>query len=422
MISFYVIVYAFLLYADALKFIPMINYWDEALTIAIPIAVLVRSILLRNFSMKRIETRMLVVLASVLGLGILGNIMSPGIQDETIAIVKDVLLYLKFPILMISLRSFTYSWTDYKKAQIVKKCSLVTKVSIVAAAAAAVVGYVVDIGVYSAAVRYVKCYRFVFRHPTFLVAFLVFCASMLILDDRKKNRYFIYVTCVLLFMTQRNKAYAIIGVILLIMLAKDKYISSFFSFNWRTKIRMKYVIPVLVVVGLIFYFVFKDKVETYLRWGMTSARIVLYVTSFKIAMDYFPFGSGLGTFASNLSGKYYSNIYTMYGIDKVDGLKADKYNYIADTFWPWVIGEFGFVAFILYGYIYYLFIKDQLNRIKSHNRILAFSVLWIYALLASAIEAFFSNTTCVTLAILLTVYVGVDKPYLLKGNGRSLQQ
>lgn len=50
------------------------------------------------------------------------------------------------------------------------------------------------------------------------------------------------------------------------------------------------------------------------------ARAMLYVTSFEIFKDFFPFGSGFASFASHSSGVYYSPLYAKYGIENVKGI------------------------------------------------------------------------------------------------------
>lgn len=78
------------------------------------------------------------------------------------------------------------------------------------------------------------------------------------------------------------------------------------------------------------------------------ARPVLYTTGFFILFDYFPFGTGLGSFATHASAKYYSDVYYEYGIDKVHGLAPNMdFSFICDAFYP-SLAQFGFVGLILF--------------------------------------------------------------------------
>lgn len=98
-----------------------------------------------------------------------------------------------------------------------------------------------------------------------------------------------------------------------------------------------------------------NKIELYFVQNLTAegdekdfvARFVLYATALLIFQDYFPFGSGFGSFATFASGKYYSEIYTKYGIEDVWGLNKQFYNYVADTYYP-SLAQFGIVGVLLY--------------------------------------------------------------------------
>lgn len=409
MIWIYTLLFAFVLYADALRFIPMINYWDEGLAIVIILLHAIKKSKRGMFKIKKEKGRYYLLILFVLAMGLCGNLLHPGIQTSSEAIWKDVIAFLKFPLLMTILINDDSTWYDRHREKILKKIAVFCRISIMIAAITAVIGYIIDIGVYTDEVRYIKCYQFVFSHPTFLVANLVFCISILIMEDRKKNKWYIYMTCVLLFLTQRFKAYAIIAIILALMLLKDNTIDKLFSFKWKTKLRAKYFVPVVAVVGVIIFLVFRNRFATYLSWGMTSARLALIVVCFQIAKDFFPFGSGFGTFASFLSGRFYSGIYSMYGLSNVSGLRIDQYNFISDTFWPWVIGQFGFIAAVAYVGLYVLFIREQMSGIKKQGKLIAFIVMWLYALLASTMEAFFTNATGVSMAVILMIFIGRDE-------------
>ena len=408
MIWFYTLLFTFIIYADALDFIPMINYWDEGITISIIILHIISSVKHGSFKFNKERFKNYLLIVFVFMMGLLGNLFHPGIQSSSEAIWKDVLSFLKFPLLMTMLMNANTTWYSRHREQILKKVGIVCKGTIIAAAGAAVIGYFINIGVYTDEARIIKCYQFVFSHPTFLVANIVFCVTILIMENRKKNQWYIYIAYVLLFLTQRFKAYAIMAIIIILMLLKEGAINKLFSIKWKTKIRAKYIVPAIVVVGVIIYFVFRNRFATYLSWGMTSARLAMIVVCIRIAKDFFPFGAGFGTFASYLSGRFYSRIYTMYGLSNVYGLRAEQFNFISDTYWPWVIGQFGFWGTIAYVKLFYMLIKSQLSEIRSQSKLMAFIILWFYALLASTMEAFFTNATGVAMALILMIYIGTD--------------
>ncbi|MEA2677045.1 MAG: hypothetical protein QOJ81_1186 [Chloroflexota bacterium] len=81
-----------------------------------------------------------------------------------------------------------------------------------------------------------------------------------------------------------------------------------------------------------------------------NPRVLLYTTSAVIARDHFPLGAGLGRYGSPLSRdpEDFSPLYHQYGLDHIWGLTPHYAAYIADTFWPHILGEAGVLALIAY--------------------------------------------------------------------------
>lgn len=73
----------------------------------------------------------------------------------------------------------------------------------------------------------------------------------------------------------------------------------------------------------------------------------MMLTSMQILYDYFPFGSGLGSFGTFASAEYYSPVYSAYGIDHLWGLSKDMPAFICDAFYP-ELAQFGVAGVILY--------------------------------------------------------------------------
>lgn len=113
----------------------------------------------------------------------------------------------------------------------------------------------------------------------------------------------------------------------------------------------------LLLIGALVLAVSWHKIEYYFLVGngdsfdptvvQSFARPVLYVTGFLILFDFFPFGTGLGSFASFASEQFYSGVYYYYGIDKVYGLSPSYSSFICDAYYP-SLAQFGIVGFILF--------------------------------------------------------------------------
>lgn len=86
------------------------------------------------------------------------------------------------------------------------------------------------------------------------------------------------------------------------------------------------------------------------------ARPESYKTAATIIFkDYIPFGSGLGTFATNAAAEYYSPLYYKYNLSNVWGLSPDFNVFVADAFYP-TLAEFGLVGL----FFFFIFWKRRL--------------------------------------------------------------
>ena len=78
------------------------------------------------------------------------------------------------------------------------------------------------------------------------------------------------------------------------------------------------------------------------------ARPATYTTATTIIFkDYIPFGSGLGTFATNAAAQYYSPLYYKYGLDNIWGLYPENPMFLADCFFP-TLAEYGMVGIFFF--------------------------------------------------------------------------
>ena len=91
------------------------------------------------------------------------------------------------------------------------------------------------------------------------------------------------------------------------------------------------------------------------------------------------------------------------------GMTREQYNFISDVFWPYIYGQFGIFGLLIYvKLIVSIFFRQFRARIPDASRI-AMTVVWIYALIASTSEAYFTNGTGAQMALLLTVFIGYGR-------------
>lgn len=171
-------------------------------------------------------------------------------------------------------------------------------------------------------------------------------------------------------------------------LAKYPTLICYFTFYRKKKITIKTLllfVPLVVTLAWnqIYYYFFSSIQGD-------SARYQLLINSFKVIKDHFPIGSGFGTYASYYSGKYYSPIYSSYGLTGIYGLTRDNTSFISDSFWPMVFAQTGLIGTIAFGCaLLRLFKQIQKIRITSMAFYASAISVLSYLLIASTAESAF---------------------------------
>ncbi len=188
--------------------------------------------------------------------------------------------------------------------------------------------------------------------------------------------------------TKRNKLIALALVGSGLLAPKMKFVGEVVAFvamlfYVRKKLNFKsprtiWTIGLMMIVAVALTW---TKFEVYFVDGWDNenlARPMTYKTSWKILWDYFPFGSGMGSFACNAAWKYYSPLYYEYHLNKIWGLGGDRLldgTFICDAFYP-TLAQFGVVGIFLF----YLFWK---------RRLIAFNEMYSLKYYRVAMMAFF---------------------------------
>ena len=225
----------------------------------------------------------------------------------------------------------------------------------------------------------IACYQFTFGYPTELAAYCVGVSALLMIDSRK-NRTWIILDILLMISTMRAKAVGIAFVVAFFLLR------SLFTKCDEGPSALLYL---LLGVGVLC--LGADQIQFYFG-DTTSARYLLYSTSFQIALSTFPLGAGFATFASNMSGVFYSPLYYQYGLSTVWGLSPSYYAFTGDAFWPALFGQFGFIGFALFVGLICSFLYSFVSRSKKRGvSVGAYAVIPIYYLILSTSDAAFFN-------------------------------
>ncbi|MBC6003828.1 oligosaccharide repeat unit polymerase [Paeniclostridium sp. NSJ-45] len=243
-----------------------------------------------------------------------------------------------------------------------------------------------------------------FSHPTELAFFAIISMTTILLyynytNKTKGELSVIIASSLLVLFTGRSKAIAFICV----------YIILFYFMKLIKKFKLKYfilLIPIMVYIAL----------PRIISEFFNGARGYLYTAGYKIATDYFPLGTGFGTFGSYMSREFYSPLYYEYGLSSVWGLSPSMPSYIADTYWAMIMGETGFIGVVLLILVlYFIFVQFLKGYNDYKSKIITFGLI-CYTVVTSIAEPIYSSNKCAALFMVLALFMTIRKSYYEKIN------
>lgn len=190
--------------------------------------------------------------------------------------------------------------------------------------------------------------------------------------SRKRFLYFaIFFSIVVLSTTLKKSILSVLAILSLIPII------------FGSKIKLRNIIYSLVPISIFLPAIIANINKNLLYFNAVGAeghvRIAMYITSFKIMKNNFPFGCGLGQFGSfgSILGDFkwplsitynFSDVYYEYGIANLAGnseLRASNGGLThLDTFWPHIFGELGVLGSIIFLIIWFYPIL-RIKRIKD---------------------------------------------------------
>lgn len=253
------------------SWIPGVGLWDEAFFAVVIVMSVIKS---RFFAKVNKDTAFLIfALMLVVCIGLIGNFLHPNYQDEKIAVLKDILAFIKFPITVCLLNK---NRSQTEQEYILDNAAKLSKAIILITSIIAAVGYFVDIRVYTDEIRIIKCFKFVFSHPTFFTFSYVMLVTILVADSRKKNRKFILLGCLLIILGQRTKGYLFATMILLLTFVGLERFKQF-AILGKQKIKKRNIVIIAFIAALVGWMLGKDKLIYVFGYGLTAARPALYL-------------------------------------------------------------------------------------------------------------------------------------------------
>ena len=382
-----------------------LGYYDELIAF-ISITVII-SVVFFNQKVKlfRSEIYISVLLLFIMVIGLLSNYHSykSGHFTNKIALIGDFINFFKAFAAYFGIRFLS---NNINSERILNKLSIYSKVGFYIL----LIFLIIDIifKIYPQYSRYgIRSYQLFFTHTSRFSFAFSFIFLLLFLKNSKNIKWFLLFVLSFGLFSLRVKFFAFYLIALLIM----------FYGKELMRIPRKTLLTVLGFFLAIIALIFRDQLVMYFSIDSGWSRSVILMNSIKIGNDFFPFGTGFGTYSSYFSGKYYSWVYEHYGIDHVYGISKTYWGFITDQFWPMVLGQFGYLGLfafmmIIYEYIMLFVINLKRSLNLKQKKLMYVSILgMLLSLIDSSSDAIFTQNRGVVMFMLFGLLINSYKSY-----------
>lgn len=167
------------------------------------------------------------------------------------------------------------------------------------------------------------------------------------------------------------------------------FIALFILLKSRLKPNLKTIVSVSALIIAIVFFTW-EKFNAYYVEGMEEnisknerkARPESFKTARTIIFnDYIPFGSGLASFGTNASAKFYSPLYYKYGLNDIWGLHPENPMFVADAFYP-VLAQYGMLG--LFFFLWFWLRRYKTAIFLREFKLYKVAMMMIFAILLEA--------------------------------------
>lgn len=193
--------------------------------------------------------------------------------------------------------------------------------------------------------------------------------------------------------TKRNRYIALLLVLSGLLAPKFKFLGEVVCFIYvifflKTRLNLKSaktIASIALVMAIVIYVTWSKFDAYYVSGFAEDANRMARPESYRIAFteiiwEYFPFGSGMGSWGCAAAADYYSPLLYKYNMDKVWGCSPDFTSFIADAFYP-TLAQLGVVGIFLFC----VFWKRRLVAFNKIQDMRYYKVAWI-AFFCLAIE------------------------------------
>lgn len=366
--------------------IKIFNYLDELIGLVLLIIYLMNCILNDKIKIYRSLNIYVFGLFFIILIGIYSNIVYK-IQPVK-AIILDLIAFLKFFITLCAYYMFFYE-VDLSKMK--TKIATHIKIIINILVLCVILDYLFSI--FSSYKRWgIPVITLFYGHSTTFgdICILLLCLLLYFRNEIKNYKLYVIAISICAIGTIRFKVFTSVILIYIIYML-------------TIKLKRKLTINKIIIISIIGILIAGTQIKLYF-FSQETARSALLNTSFQISKDYFPVGTGFGTFASSASEKFYSSVYYQYNINTVYGLYGDNTKFISDIFWATLLGEFGILGMLVYlVMIINIFIQIQKLYKRNKEKYFLCISLYIYMIASTLSTSAFLSYSGVMLAFVIGV-------------------
>ena len=347
------------------------SYLDEAIA-----ALFFGYFLLDLLTGMQIRTKDLVISCLVVltaAAGLYGNLRF-GIQEYPSAILLDIISHFKFAAMYLGVCAFCrVNRVDYRS--VIHLPVRLAKIYLVILFVFGVLNLFVNLGMY-AEYRYgLRTYSFIFGTPGIVTNTTLFIIMLLLMESAlypgKRNVIFLAMSEAVMIMVIKSRSLILAAIILLLY-------ESLIIEKKRTMLFRS--LAIAAVAGLIGYPQFQKYFVNGVKVNQgTSPRLLFLNGGIQLFKEYFPFGTGFGTFGSSTAATHYSSLYYVLGFDKVAGMSPNNPKFLNDTFWPMIFGQLGLVGTIPYVCLFFGILFSILKRAGESGNAYVRTAAGLYA-------------------------------------------
>lgn len=375
--------------------IPQFKYIDESLMIIFFIVAFIKTAKNKEIRLKRIEIISIFMLIVYFFIGFISNYRSRILLDVKSCILSGI-LSVKFIIVYILCRicfrniKINYRWLNklYKFLNI----SLVVYVTLI------LINIKFQFFHNFGERLSIKTTSAGFSHPSELdflsisIMVMQFFLIIILKKNIKSYKYICLMSFIIILFAGRTKSMVFFTLYSIIVLG-SKFIKN---------IKFKH----FILISPIAIFISKDRIISEIM-NLNSVRGTLYRVSFEIANKFLPFGSGFGTYGSEASKNIYSPLYYMYNMSNTYGFSTIYPNYITDAHWASVIGETGWIGFLILLTIVILLTVEIAKYSKITKVNIAISGLWMYGLISSVSDTILITYRGICMVVITTFFISI---------------